>query len=144
MKRLLKRLWTKQPDKPDNRKLLGLLEEWSVQTSDEQYEAVAREIISGNGYFLIPTPINPQISHEWKTTTEAITLSIESIRTLHGKKVLGVFSSETALNDWAGKTRTYVAMLTTAILDLCERQSIERIIVDSGSRTMFVLDRNAE
>ncbi len=63
---------------------------------------------------------------------------------MDGLKVLGAFTDEESLLSWAKKPTAYTALESKAVLELCEKELIERIVINSDLPTMFVLERDRE
>jgi len=142
---LLKKLFGTKP-KPilsEHNKLLELLEIHQKQNRDEDsYKNVLNELLNGDSYLLLPSVNKNLSSNEVTISDENTTLQLTSIFNLDGLKVLGAFTDESSLSNWAQKPTQYTALHSKVVLKLCEDNSIERIVINSGSSTLFFLERN--
>ena len=134
----------KAGDNPDNTRLNELLDIWAKQPSKENYQAVVRELLEGNSFLLLPTANDNKGTGNWKTATAGTTINLASVFDLDGLKVLGAFSSEDALLKWSKKEIQYTGMRMTDIIELCKQLIISRVVIDSGQKHMFTLERNQE
>jgi len=143
---LLKKLFgTKQkPISPEHNKLLELLEIHQKQNRDESsYKNVLDELLNGDSYLLLPSVNNNPSSEEVTISTENTrTLKLTCIFNMDGLKVLGAFTDESSLLNWAKEPTQYTSLPSKAVLKLCEDNSIERIVINSDSSTLFFLERN--
>lgn len=126
---------------PDNTNLCQLLATWGQQQSAQIYKAVIDEILKGNGYLLLPSLNKEKRSTDWETTIEETTLNLTCIFDINGRKVLGAFSDEPSLVKWAKQPTDYTAMATRDLLEFCQLNSIDRVVINSGEENMFVLER---
>jgi hypothetical protein len=69
-------------------------------------------------------------------------LQLTSVYNLDGLKVLGAFTDEDSLVAWAKRPAQYTALRSQDVLQLCEEQRIERIVINSDLPNMLVLERN--
>jgi len=138
---LFKKLFGK---KLDNTILLSLLDNYSKQPSDKNYQAVLTELLNGQCYLLTPTVNDGTETGEWTTLQKTSTIRLNGIFNLDGLKVLGAFTDEKALLAWAKKPTQYTAMGTDAMFDICKNLGIGRVVINSDQPNMFVLQRNLE
>jgi len=143
----LKKLFGEKPKEveeksPENTRLNFLLTNYSQNRSQGNYELVVKELLNGNSFLIVPT-INDGIKNDWTKLDTDQTIKITSVFNLDGLKVLGVFSSEARLYHWAKTATQYTALQAQAVLDLCKEQDISRIVINSDSNDMFVLERNS-
>ena len=135
----------KSAKNPDNTRLIYLLDVFSQNASDKNYSLVVSEILNGSSYFLYPTTNNgKQEGRGWETIEKGQTLAFTSVFDLDGMKVLGAFTDEKALFNWAKKPTRYVALPTNILEDICKQVGVVRIVINSGQKNMFVLQRNNE
>lgn len=128
--------------KPDNTNLNYLLTIWGEHPSNENYAAVFNEILAGNGYFLLPSIHDNNTDTGWQTLNAGSTLKLTSVYNVDGLQVLGVFSDEKSLLAWANKEVQYTSIKTPDVIEFCQQHGIDRIVVNSDQKTMFVLERN--
>jgi hypothetical protein len=127
---------------PDNKKLLELLSAYSKDNKYDNYKKVVQELTAGNAYLLLPS--NKDYGDKYKTWTPVeeghkIDLGIYFV---DGLKAIAAFSSEEALFTWKKKVTKYISLPSKAIIEICEANGIDRIVIDSKLPTMVVLQRN--
>lgn len=128
---------------PENRRLSFLINNWSKNKSDKNYQFILEELLYGNSYLLLPDcKVDPQQldSEEWHIS-KGQTLKLMSIYNLDGIKVIGVFTDEKSLFNWARQATHYTALKSQNMFELCDNNNIKRIVVNSGSLDMFVIHR---
>src|SRR5687767_8637840 len=134
----------KRERNPENTKLNFLLESYAQYHSDDNYKAVVQEILEGNSYLLLPSVNERPGSGDWTTLEKDSTLTLASIFNLDGLQVLGAFSDERSLLNWTKRETEYTAMRTQDIIEFCKQNGIDRIVINSNQKKMFVLERNRE
>ncbi|RTY93448.1 SseB family protein [Flavobacterium sp. GT3R68] len=135
---------SKQPD-PENSRLFELLSIYEKQNGEgDSYKNVVLELMNGNSFLLLPSKNDNQFSDSWTTTKGDTTLQLSSVFNLDGLKVLGAFTDEKALLNWANKPTQYTALSSKDVLSLCERELMDRIVINSDLPTMFVLEKNRD
>jgi hypothetical protein len=128
---------------PDNTKLIFYINNWWENRSDKNYKIVVDEILNGNSYLLLPTINDPTSTNtDWQIADADTTLNLTSCFNLDGLKVLGAFTDEKALVAWAKKPTHYTSLKSDAVISICEQNNIGRVVINSGSPNMFVLERN--
>ena len=122
--------------------MLELIEQYIADKEYESYKKVVLELGSGNAYLLLPS------DNEWGGKFQVWTSSPPGLKMklgtsfIDGLKATVAFTSEHALFEWAKKPVKYVAMRSPAVLDLCEANGIDRVVVDDKLRTMIILQNN--
>jgi hypothetical protein len=136
----------KQTDikKPDNRTLLNLLHAWKNNESAENYTNVVNEILNGQSFLLLPSVNDGKSGGDWKTLKTGSTLKLTSVFDVDGLNVLGAFTEESALLTWSRKQTEFTAMKSQDVIEFCQANGIDRIVINSDQPTMFVLERNRE
>ena len=134
----------KVTNNPDNTRLTYLLDIYGQHHSSENYRAVLEEFTNGNSFLLLPSANNNEETNGWQTAEVGTTLNLASVFNLDGLKVLGAFSDETALLKWAKRAIQYTAIKTQDLTDFCKQNNIDRIVINTDSKNMFVLERNRE
>lgn len=129
---------------PDNTRLTYLLDIYGQHPSNENYKAVLDEITTGNSFLLLPSVNEDGNSNGWKTAQVGTTINLASIFNLDGLKVLGAFSDEIALVKWTNRETQYTAIKTQDLVDFCKQNNVDRIVINSDQKNMFVLERNRE
>lgn len=130
---------------PENNRLFDLLEIYRQQNGQgNSYKNVVLELMNGNSFLLLPSENDGSNSDTWTTAKKDTTLKLTCVFNLDGLKVLGAFTDENALLNWAKKPTQYTALSSKDVLKLCEENLIERIVINSDLPTMFVLERNRE
>jgi hypothetical protein len=143
---LFKKLFGSESSKsvnPDNTKLLHLLEVYQRQNRQgDSYKDVVLELMNGNSFLLLTSEHDGSNSDSWRNTEKDTTLKLTCIFNMDGLKVLGAFTDEKALFSWAKKSTRYTGLPSKDVLLLCEKNQIDRIIINSNLPNMFVLERN--
>lgn len=132
----------KESKNPDNTRLTYLLDIYGQHPSNENYRALLEEITNGNSFLLLPSANDNANTNGWQTAEVGTTLNLASVFNMDGLKVLGAFSDETALVKWAKQATQYTAIKTQDLVDFCKQNSIDRIVINSDQKNMFVLERN--
>jgi len=138
-----------QPEKkengnPDNSRLIYLLDIHGQHPSSGNYKAVLDEITSGNSFLLLPSANENANTNGWQTAQVGTTIKLSSIFNLDGLRVLGAFSDETALVKWTNQVTQYTAIKTQDLIDFCKQNNVDRIVINSDQKNMFVLERNRD
>jgi len=135
-----------KPAEPNNTRLLQLLDiYWRANGKGETYENVVLELMNGNSFLMLPgQDKDSQVSGGWITTKEAKTIGLSSVYTLEGIKVLAAFTDQKALLDWSKGTCSYFSMRSQDVLQLCETNGIERVVINNNSSNTFVLEKTRE
>ena len=129
---------------PENTRLGLLLENWGHHPSNENYQAVMDEILDGNSFLLLPSVNENGENDHWQTAEKDTTIQLASVFNLDGLKVLGAFSNEKALVEWAKTGTQYTALRTQDIIELCKENGIDRVVINTNQPTMYVMERNRE
>ncbi len=129
---------------PDNTKLNYLLNIWGEHQSTENYKAVMTEMLEGDSYLLIPSINDNLAKGDWITAKAGTTLKFTSVFNLDGLQVLGAFSDETSMLKWTKKATEYTSIRTQDIIEFSKQHRIDRIVVNSDQKNMFVLERNRD
>jgi hypothetical protein len=128
------------PNKPDNQRLIHLLNAWAQDRSRETYTAVRNELQEGNSFLMLPSAKGQAMVAGWHTTTEPTKLGLASLYTIDGIKVLGAFTDPDSVLRWSkGKVTWCSSLQSQAVLELCERNAIKKIIINGGSENVFPL-----
>ena len=131
-------------ENPDNTKLIGLLEIYGENQSQENYQKALNEIAEGNSLLILPSINDRESQDNWKTLEKDSTLKLTSVFDHDGLKVLGAFTTPEKLVKWIKKETEYTAMKSKDVIDFCQAHGIDRIVIDTDMATMFVLERNRE
>lgn len=142
LKNLIKSKGKKDQKDPDNTRLLKLIERYIADSEYESYKKAVNELEFGNAYLVVPS------ENEWGDKFPTWTSSPAGLKmkigtwSVDGLKATIAFTSEQALFEWAKKPTKYVALRSQAFLEICEAESIERIVIDNTLKTMIVLQNN--
>ena len=132
----------KEGPNPDNTQLFVLIEQYIADNEYESYKKVVLELEQGNSYLLIPSENNlGKDFSSWAPSPPGLKIKM-GIWFRDGLKATAAFTSEQALFEWAKKPAKYVSFRSQAVMELCENNSIQRIVIDSGLRTMIVIQNN--
>lgn len=129
---------------PENTRLIYLLDNWEKNPSKDNYHAVVDEVLNGNSFLLLPSVNDRESSMGWETIEKGMTLNLTCVFNIDGLKVLAAFSDENALVAWSKTQTQYTALSTKEIVNLCAEQGIDRVVINSDQKNMFVLERNRE
>jgi hypothetical protein len=126
----------------DNIRLNSLLDNWGKEPSGKNFEKVMQELLNGNSYLILPSAKNKhEPGFQW-TTSANEKLILTCIFEVEGVSVLGAFTNESAISNWAKGPQPYVMMKTKAVLELCEKNNIYKIVLNSDSPNIFLAERS--
>jgi hypothetical protein len=128
-------------ENPNNERLIILLNNWSQNRNGENYGLVVEELMKGNSYLILPSVNDANNGNGWTTTKQDTTLKLTTVFNLDGLKVLGAFTDEASLSRWAKHKQAYTSLKSQAVFDLCQRLDVSRIVINSDSPNMFVMER---
>lgn len=127
----------------NNSKLLDLINTYyKKEGKGDSYMNVIQELINGNSVLLLPSENDTPENQKSDTEGENKTLKLSSVATIDGIHVLGAFTDEDALQNWAKKPMPYKMLASKDVLKICEQNSIQRIVINSGSPNIFVLQQS--
>lgn len=130
---------------PDNTNLLSAIKAFRNDQNEETFMAVLNELQGNNAFLLVPTtePIvgKDRNKEGWSTIEKGTQMSFTSVFEVEGQKVLGAFTSQNTLTNWANETKPFASLPAKDVLDIAMQNNIERIVIDSNQETMFVLGR---
>jgi hypothetical protein len=129
---------------PNNTNLLAKIKSFQSNQSQETFMAVLEELQGDNAFLLVPTssPVtgeNPEKG--WTTLEKGAQLSFTSVFEVEGKLVMGVFTSQATLMNWASETKPFVTLPAKEVLEIAVENKVSQIIIDSNQESMFVLGR---
>ena len=131
---------------PNNTNLLATIKAFQINQNQETFLAVFNELQGNNAFLLIPTtePIvgNNRNEEGWSTIEKGTQMSFTSVFEVEGLKILGAFTSQQTLMNWANETKPFASLPARDILDIAMQNGIEKIVIDSNQETMFVLGRS--
>lgn len=131
---------------PKNSNLLTVIKAFRNNQNEETFMAVLNELQGNNAFLLVPTtePIVGKDRNEegWSTIEKGTQMSFTSVFEVEGQKVLGAFTSQQNLMNWANETKPFASLPARDVLDIAIQNGIEKIVIDSNQDTMFVLGRS--
>ena len=131
---------------PNNTNLLATIKAFQINQNQETFLAVFNELQGNNAFLLIPTtePIvgNNRNEEGWSTIEKGTQMSFTSVFEVEGLKILGAFTSQQTLMNWANETKPFASLPARDVLDIAIQNGIEKIVIDSNQETMFVLGRS--
>ena len=130
------------PDPRDNNLLETILVNYNQSNNNEQYAKIASQLVNGDFNLFLPSVNDGKNENNWKTIREGSNLKLKSVFNLDGLKVLGAFSSENNLQKWINEESEYTVMSSKEVLNFCQANGIDRIVIDSKQPSMFVLERS--
>ena len=125
----------------DNTRLIFFLNEWSKNPSGKNFEKVMDELVHGNSHLLLPSVAEALGNRSIIVADSETKLSLTCIYEVDGVKVLGAFTDETSLYNWSKKPYHYIAMSSKKILKMCEMNDIYKIVINSDSPHIFLVQR---
>lgn len=132
--------------RPNNSNLLATIKAFQKNQNQETFMAVFNELQGNNAFLLIPTtePIVGKDRNEegWSTIEKGTQMSFTSVFEVEGQKILGAFTSQQTLMNWANETKPFASLPAKDVLDIAIQNGIEKIVIDSNQDTMFVLGRS--
>lgn len=142
--RLFKKDLNKGIDKQrNNEKIISLIARWWQNNNEKTYSAVVKELLEGNSYLLLPSQNDESGNNEWHVSEKDSSLKLTSLFNKDGLKVLGAFTDEESILQWAKEALSYTAMLSKNVLSLCENENIGRLVINSGSENKsFFLEQS--
>ena len=133
---------TEEQKNPDNTRLLYLLDIYSKNPSADNYRAVLDVIMSGNAYLLLQSVNEGQNNVGWRTLEVGAEINFNCVFNLEGLLVLAAFTDEAAMVEWAKQPVEYTMLPTSAVIDFCKQNNIDRIVINSDQKNMFVMERD--
>lgn len=131
--------------KPDNSKLTALLNAWAKDMSKDNYGRVRKELMEGNSFLMLPSGESGDAVEGWKKVAEGTKIQLASLYTVKGVKTLGVFTDVDSVLRWSkGKPMYCNSFNSETVFEICERNGIKRIVINSGSENIFPLDYYTE
>ena len=98
--------------------------------------------MEGNSLLLLPSVNKAGESNSWQTAGENTTITLTSVYVIDGLNTLAAFTDEQSLLNATESYKSYTEMRSDDVLLLCERNEISRVLINSNSYNMFVLERN--
>lgn len=129
---------------PNNNKLLAKIKAFQAHQNQETFVAVLEELQGDNAFLLVPTaaPVTGETPEKgWTTLEKGAQLSFTSVFEMEGKLVMGVFTSQATLMNWATETKPFVTLPAKEVLEIAVEHQISQVIIDSNQESMFVLGR---
>src|SRR6056297_33609 len=130
------------PDPRINNSLETILINYNQSNNNEQYVKIASQLMNGDFNLFLPSVNDGKSENNWKTIREGSNLKLKSVFNLDGLKVLGAFSNEKNLLNWINEESEYTVMNSKDVLNFCQANGIDRILIDSKQPSMFVLERS--
>jgi hypothetical protein len=125
---------------PNNTKLIALLNDWSKDPIFNNYEKVMDELVNGSSFLMLPSQNDKQAGKDWRVSKDE-TLNLTCIFEVDGQKIIGGFTDDDAIIRWAKGAATYTSMRSQEVLQLCEREGIYKIVINSDSPNIFLAQR---
>lgn len=127
----------------NNTKLLDLINTYYKQKGKgNSYMDVIQELLNGNSVLLLPSANDTPEEQKAITESGHKTLKLSSVFTIEGMRVLFTFTDEETLSSWAKKPMPYKRLASKDVLKICEENSIQKIVINPGSPSIFVLQQS--
>lgn len=108
--------------------------------SKDNYVKVRNELMEGNSFLMLPSGKNEAISEGWYSNSEVSHIQLGSLNTKDGIKVLGAFTDSDSVLRWSkAKQVLCTSLRSQTVLEICERNGIKRVVINSGSDNIFPL-----
>lgn len=130
---------------PNNDKLLEKIKAFQTHQNQETFMNVLEELQGENAFLLVPTaaPVTGETPEKgWTTLEKGAQLSFTSVFEVEGKLIMGVFTSQATLMNWATETKPFVTLPAKEVLEIAVEHRISQVIIDSNQESMFVLGRS--
>lgn len=132
-----------RPAPAHNTTLLELIRTYHAEQTMENYKPILQELKAGQAELLLPCQeVSDNDNSNIKLANEQMELT--SVFDMSGKVVIGAFTSEETLFDWAGKQVTYRKISGAGLLGFCQQRGINRIVIDIEQPTEFILEQRAK
>ena len=127
-------------NKPDNTILISLLNAWAKDMSKDNYAKVRKELMEGSSFLMLPTDKGENVHQSWMKLPEVTKIRLASIYTAEGVKTLGAFTDGEAVLRWSkGKREFCNSLQSQDVFEICQKNGIKRIVINSGSDNIFPL-----
>jgi hypothetical protein len=132
-------------NKPDNSRLIALLNAWSKDMSKANYASVRTELMEGNSFLMLPSERSESPAEGWKELSQPSKIRLASLYTVADVRTLGAFTDAESVLRWSkGKQVFCNSLLSRVVFEICETNGIKRIIINSGSDNIFPLSYHTE
>jgi hypothetical protein len=132
-------------NKPDNTILISLLNAWAKDMSKDNYAKVRKELMEGNSFLMLPSGKNENDTEGWRKLAEVTKIPLASLYTVEGVKTLGAFTDSEAVSRWSNGKQVFCNSLRSQdVFEICEKNGIGRIIINSGSDNIFPLSYHTD
>ena len=127
-----------------NSKLIQLLDKSCEDLNNhENYSKVMEELLNGSSILLLSSQ-NDDNNKEWTTLQQGSTLKLTCVFDLDGLKVLGAFTDEQSLLDYTKRETSYTAMKSQDVLNFCETNGIDRIVINGGQKNAWFTEKSKD
>ncbi len=123
----------------DNTRLMELLIVHSRTHDPKDADHVYEELLKKTATLLLPSINDGHQEVGWRTIARGEKLKLTTVFDVDGLKVLGAFTDEQALLQWAKRPTTFTTMPAHSVLEMCETEGIGRLVINSDHSTMYVL-----
>lgn len=124
----------------DNTKLFELINEYRKDNGLENYMKVLNELKEGNAYLLLACD-HDENTVGWRVTDKNFQIKLGIYIVEDGTQAITAFTTEEALFTYTKKVTKWVSLSSKEILNICVKNDIYRIVIDSALPTMFVVQR---
>jgi hypothetical protein len=125
---------------PENQHLVGLIEAWSLDNSDENFNNVINELTNSSSILFLASRQAAGQEEVWKVLETDIVLEDSIIILSDGARTLLAFTSPQRLSAWTNETNKYIAVKSSDILQSCIDNNVSRIIINNNQVCQFVLE----
>lgn len=125
---------------PENQHLVELIEAWSLNNSDENFNNVIHELTNRSSILFLASRHANNQKDVWKILETDIVLDDSVIIEPDGKRTVLAFTSPQRLSAWTNDTNKYMAVKSPDILQSCIANNVSRIIINNNQVCQFVLE----
>ena len=127
-----------------NSHLIKLLKDFNTDPVESLYWEILEILQNGSSFLLLPSVNETDEPQDLTKETSSKTLNLASVFDMDGGKVLCAFSNLDAMNEWTKNNSNYTKMRSKDVLNFCQVNQIDKIIIDTEQDTMFMLERERQ
>ena len=127
-----------------NSHLIKLLKDFNTDPVESLYWEILEILQNGSSFLLLPSVNETDEPQDLTKETSSKTLNLASVFDMDGGKVLCAFSNLDAMNEWTKNNSNYTKMRSKDVLNFCQVNHIDKIIIDTEQDTMFMLERERQ
>lgn len=126
---------------PENNQLLQLIRAYNANKTMDHYKPVLQELKSGPAHLLLPCNHISSSRQHGQTMLDDEEVELTSVFDREGTVILGAFTAEKPLFEWAQGETPYKKISGQNLLLFCQKRGVDRIVIDSNQPTEFILEQ---